>query len=122
MKYFAIFDKKQGCYQPQIMPIASTAEAIRGMGVMLSEGKGTIAQFPADFQLCMVGEFNINTGVLVPASEKGPIVVDEVAKIYSDYLLGRAQQGFASTPPPVQPNPSNNGHIPANFQKGGKKK
>jgi len=90
MKYFVLFDKKNGHYQETIFSATSIADAVRSMGMHLSEGKGMVATYPADYQLCLVGDFDFKTGAMVPPTDRGPIVVQEVSEIMSDALLGRA--------------------------------
>lgn len=95
MKYFAIFDKKAGMYQENLVSHRTHVEAIRSVQLASQDPKSYLAQFPADFQLCYVGEFHPDTGVVQPASPNGPIIVDEVAALVAQYQMERpvAQKG-----------------------------
>jgi len=90
MKYFSIFDKKSGAYNPHIFAATSIPEAVRSIQMHMEEGKGTLAKFPADYQLYLIGDFNPQDGILAPPTEKGPMLLQEVAQIQSEYLLGKA--------------------------------
>lgn len=90
MKYFCIFDKKNGSYNPQLFAATSIPEAVRMVAMSLEEGKNTLAKFPADFQLYMVGDFEHTTGVMTPATPNGPMMIQEVSQIMSESLLGKA--------------------------------
>lgn len=90
MKYFGMFDKKSGEFREQIIHARNVHEAIRALQMHLQEGKGEIALYPADFQLYLIGEFDTKLGIVVPPTEKGPVLIQEVAQMLSESLLGKA--------------------------------
>jgi len=63
LQLYSIYDKKAGSYSA---PFTSKhiAEAIRGITMLLTEGKTTFAQFPADYTLIQVGSFDEASGKL----------------------------------------------------------
>ena len=89
MKYFSMFDKKSGAYNPTIFAATSIAEAVRSVQMHLEEGKSPVAKFPADFKLCLVGDFDPANGLMTPPTAQGPIDVQEVSAMMSDMLLAR---------------------------------
>ena len=65
MKFFAILDVKANYFQT---PFAdkTTVDAIRGFTSVVNK-KGTIYNdFPDDFAICELGEFDVNTGKIAP--------------------------------------------------------
>lgn len=92
MKYFCIFDKKSGAFNPHMFAELSIADAVRAVQMSLDEGKSRIAKFPADFQLYLIGDFDPMTGVLTPPAPTGAICVEEVASIQAQYLLSTRPQ------------------------------
>lgn len=64
IKLFAIMDKKSHCFQ-QPFPASHIAEVARGYTQHIREGKGNIAQFPEDFALYLVGDFDTDNGEIL---------------------------------------------------------
>lgn len=90
MKYFAIFDKKSGMYQENLVAHRTHHEAIRSVQLAGQDPKSFLSQFPADFRLDFIGDFDPAHGVVTPASQQGPVIVDEVAALLSQYQSERA--------------------------------
>ena len=66
-RLYAIRDDKEMLYNAPVV-ISNDAVAARTFGDMVSEGKNPIiAAHPGDFALYFLGEFDAETGVLVPA-------------------------------------------------------
>lgn len=61
---YSIKDTKGGFYPPQ--DAENDALAVRGLRSMVNSGKGLIAQYPEDFELWYVGEFDEVTGIIKP--------------------------------------------------------
>lgn len=89
MKYFSIFDKKSGAFNPQMFAELSIPDAVRAVQQSLDEGKSRIAKFPADYQLYLIGDYDHNTGLLTPPTATGPLLIQEIAQIQAEFLLGQ---------------------------------
>lgn len=67
MKLFAIYDTAVGAYmRPFVMQ--SPGQAIRAFEDMVSDPNHDIARHPEDYSLFIIGEFNDQTGEIVPES------------------------------------------------------
>lgn len=64
-KIFALKDTKIGQYHNPFVQ-ASEVTAIRGLEQALKNPDNQIAQYPSDFDLYEIGEFNLETGILIP--------------------------------------------------------
>lgn len=85
MKYYGLFDKKSNVFRPQIHPNANNYEAMRSVSMALKGGDSVLAQFPEDFALYCIGEFDIVRGTLDPAGVAGPVFVEEVSALVPDH-------------------------------------
>lgn len=80
LQLYTIFDKKASVYSaPQFYK--HVAEATRAIQMHLEEGKGTLARFPADHALYLVGSFDESSGLLYPTAEAGPQFTIEIAEL-----------------------------------------
>lgn len=95
MKYFTLFDRKSGAYSPEIFGCRSMPEAVRSVALACDAGKGPVAKFPADFDLYQIGEFDSNAGVMIPATQQGPLFIQAVSSIVSEYLIGKAAENVS---------------------------
>lgn len=69
-KAFAVYDSKAKFFDKPIY-LRNSAEAIRAFETEANSGKSAISQYPADFTLFEVGEYDDETGLLT--SEKAHI-------------------------------------------------
>lgn len=65
MKLLAIFDKKALSYHP-VFCVPNMVTASRSLDKAVNAGQGDFADYPDDFALYVVGEFNEITGVIEP--------------------------------------------------------
>lgn len=79
MLVFSLLDRKLKEYGPLVQ--MNSPEAVkRGLADTLRAGKaGLIGEHPEDFDLMWIGEFDVETGVLVPA--KVPTLVVNAAEL-----------------------------------------
>ena len=89
LNFYAIYDKKAEVYNFPVV-IASDAVAIRNIRAMIKDPTSLFSQFPEDFALVKVAEFNQNTGDVKPQSV---VVLSTFAG-----LLEPASNETASTP------------------------
>lgn len=87
MKYFTIFDKKTGAYNPQIFAATSIPEAVRSIIMATEDGKGSLSKFPSDYVLYLVGDFDPQSGLVTPPTQTGPMLIQEIAQIMSEHHL-----------------------------------
>lgn len=57
-----IYDHKSNTYTPPYFA-PTTDAAIRDFGILCNDGKSLQSQFPADFDLYCIGEFDVNTAI-----------------------------------------------------------
>lgn len=66
IRLYAIRDKKAGVYNTPV-PFDNDAVAIRAFGDLIERDKNNIISVhPSDFSLCLVGEFDRETGDICP--------------------------------------------------------
>ena len=67
MKYplYCIRDIKVG-FQPQILVEQNDATAVRGFSFAVNNPEGLMNYSPADFELFKIGEFEVETGKIIP--------------------------------------------------------
>lgn len=63
MKIYSIFDKKANTYGP-VMCFPSDVIAIRAIEMELMSDKSVMSNYPHDFCLMLVGEFNVDNGCI----------------------------------------------------------
>ena len=64
LKLYSIKDTKGGFYPPEASD--NDALAVRTIRGVVNSGKGLLAQYPEDFELWYVGEFDNQTGIIAP--------------------------------------------------------
>lgn len=67
MKLFAVLDVKANHFQKPFADV-STVSALRGFEVAVNESKSVLNQFPDDFALVELGDFDVNSGKISPLS------------------------------------------------------
>jgi len=75
---FSIMDKKVGSYDRPFFA-KHVIDVSRSLEQALLKGEGQFAQYPADFALYMVGEFDTESGHFIPAAV--PVHMFEVAAL-----------------------------------------
>lgn len=73
-KVFSIFDSKIGSYMPPFCN-RSKGEAIRNVMTALQDKKSAIGMYPSDFTLFELGEFDDESGLMIPHSSPNSIGV-----------------------------------------------
>lgn len=68
LKVYSIKDTKGSFYEPMLAQ--NDALAVRNVRGVVNSGKGLLAQYPEDFELWFIGEFDEVTGILVPGDLK----------------------------------------------------
>jgi len=68
MKMYSIYDKKMGSYMVPMF-VKHIVEIQRNMIQVMSNEKSLVAQFPTDFEVYLLGEFNDKTGELTLKSK-----------------------------------------------------
>lgn len=66
--YFAIKDDTSQVFQ-EAFPAEHSSQAVRSFQSVCKSGKGEIGEYPDQFSLYYVGEFNKTTGVFEPLAE-----------------------------------------------------
>lgn len=80
IKYFTIFDKKAEVYQkPMVFPTA--ADAFRSVQFEMKNPDSYLAQWPEDYRLIEVGEFDTDTGTF-----------ENTGKLYIDIELAKPKE------------------------------
>ena len=64
MKIYSIKDTKGSFYDPMLA--LNDALATRNVRGVVNSGKGILAQYPEDFELWLIGEFDQETGIITP--------------------------------------------------------
>lgn len=67
MKLFAVLDVKANFFLKPFSD-SNTINALRGFDTAVNEFGSTFNKFPDDFALCELGDFDCQTGSLVPLS------------------------------------------------------
>ena len=73
MKAYSVFDKKAGSFSSPIFMI-NDAIAKRSLSSVVFDSKSTLNQFPDDYALYCVGDFDDVTGSLSPVILDGQVV------------------------------------------------
>lgn len=63
---YSIYDRKAGYYLP-IFQRRTDADAIREFTEVVTMGDGPISKYPSDFELCDLGQMDLDTGEILPA-------------------------------------------------------
>jgi hypothetical protein len=66
-KCFSIFDSKIGSYSKPVF-LRSKGEAIRAVTSEVQSKESELSKYPADFTLFEVGEYDDDTGTMIPAA------------------------------------------------------
>lgn len=64
LKLYSIKDTKGSFYEPLVAQ--NDALAVRNVRGIVNSGKGLLAQYPEDFELWYIGEFDEVTGIIKP--------------------------------------------------------
>lgn len=84
-KIYSIKDTKGSFLEPMIAQ--NDAVATRNIRGIVNSGKGLLAQYPEDFELWRIGEFDETTGIIVPT--------DLFCVVRLNALLDNVQNGNA---------------------------
>lgn len=68
LNLYAVYDKKAQTYNTPVV-IVNDAVAIRQIRALVRDSQSVFTQFPDDFALCKVAEFDQTTGDILPMSE-----------------------------------------------------
>lgn len=84
MKIFTVFDRKVGAHL-QPFYARSDGEAMRMLKETVLSGQSKLSQFPEDYHLYSLGEFDDQTGELLPNDRVEPVcsvveVIEEVRR------------------------------------------
>lgn len=83
MQVYSVYDMKAGSYTPPFLA-RTPGEAVRIIANTVRSVESILAQYPADFQLVLVGEWDEMTGVLSPC----PLEVVGVVATICEELAG----------------------------------
>jgi len=61
---FSVYDRKAQYYLPIFT--SRTADALRQFGEIVTQSDTPIAKYPADFDLCRLGDIDLDTGLITP--------------------------------------------------------
>lgn len=79
MKVFSVNDRKTGFQN--LMLFKTEGAAIRAFAFACKNPQNDFAKFPIDYELCEVGEFNIDEGVLIGKKTKAiGLAIDYIEK------------------------------------------
>lgn len=65
MKLFCVYDKKAAFYSGQIFAEESAIQALRGFDTAVNAERSQLSQFPDDFELHQLGEWDKQTGEIL---------------------------------------------------------
>jgi len=60
---FSVYDRQAQYYLPVFS--SRTADALRQFGEIVTQSDTPIAKYPADYDLCLLGEIDLDTGVII---------------------------------------------------------
>lgn len=88
MKAYSIFDKKAGTYSQPFFCV-SQGVAIRQLMDLVRDSRTTVSEYPDDFALYQVGDFDDVTGTLMPCRNDGgeflnPIFINNALDFVED--------------------------------------
>jgi len=63
---YSLYDRKAGYYLP-IFQRRTDAEAVREFTEAVTMSEGPISKYPSDFELCELGQMDLDTGEIIPA-------------------------------------------------------
>lgn len=101
VKLYCIFDSKS-CVYDRPVSMSNDGEARRWFGDLCLDKKSVLGRHPEDFSLALVGQFNDNSGIIVPVVNivtvvtGVEIVAEFVAKQQELFAGGDARFGMSA--------------------------
>lgn len=82
LKVYSIKDTKGSFYEPMVAQ--NDALAVRNVRGVVNSGKGLLAQYPEDFELWYIGQFDEVTGIIAPGELKCVVRLNALVNIVQD--------------------------------------
>lgn len=94
---YSIYDRKAGYYLP-LFQKRSEAEAIREFTECVKMHDGPIAQYPSDFELCELGQMDLDTGEILPA-KNARVIMNGLSCLQAAHAERKAYEAALSSQP-----------------------
>lgn len=88
LKAFAIFDQKAKAFLPPFF-LPETAVAVRTFGDCVNTKEHAFGRHPADYTLFGLGQFDMDSGSLLPAAEGIQVVINGVQLLRDEAPTGQ---------------------------------